>query len=112
LKELATLWDRVSALSDIRNAVCHNPYIYGWKDGKEEAGDPDFAAALRVRDGLRKKTPRPPPSVDEIDRAVPETAQIASRLYEIILKHLEQIADTKKMPNCSASTRCPQIAET
>lgn len=92
--EALTLWNRVRELSELRNAVCHNPYIYGWSGGKEE-GDPDFAATPRIKDVLKKKS-RAMPGRKEIEARVEETGRIGDQLFNLMLAYLEALAEKRE----------------
>jgi hypothetical protein len=94
-KRALHLWDRVTELSNLRNAVCHNPYMFGWTSGIEE-GEPDFTATPRMRDALRRKELKPMPNIEDVKKAVETTGEIGKELFEIVLAHLEEMAETKK----------------
>ena len=96
-KDAVKLWERVIQLSQLRNDVCHNPYVFGWTSGIE-GGDPDFRITHRTRDALRKKKRGTMPDQKEIVVGVEETGKIANRLFELILDHLKSLIKKRKNP--------------
>jgi hypothetical protein len=93
-KEAMKLWERVRVLSELRNAVCHNPYMFAWTSGKEE-GEPDVAATPLLRNALRGNDAREMPNLNEIAAGVVESGKIANQLFELILKHMDSLAEKK-----------------
>jgi hypothetical protein len=90
-EEALELWKQVRRLTELRNAVCHNPYIYGWSSGKEE-GDPDFACTPRIKEALKKKSGAMP-GRKEIEAGIEATGRIGNRLFGLILSYAEELAE-------------------
>lgn len=94
-KKAAKLWERVRDLSELRNVVCHNPYMFGWTSGVPE-GDPDFAATPLIKQTLRGKKGRAMPKFDEILAGVEETESVGNELLGVLIEYVESLIGKKQ----------------
>lgn len=85
--EALNLWRDVANLSDLRNAVCHNPYVFGDADGND-SGEPCLAFTYRTKDALRNLKKRMT-NRDDIARGRMKAEETAERLLETITALLE-----------------------
>ena len=76
-KEALELWERVQVLSELRNAVCHNPYMFGWTAGKEE-GDPDVFFTAEIKKAIQGKRSSAMPNLKKITAGIEESGRIGN----------------------------------
>jgi hypothetical protein len=77
LKERAhEAWKAASALSEIRNAVAHNPLVWGWRG--PEQGEPDFVGIPVIRKLKANKNGQVPLlDRDALSRVVDDVVRVA-----------------------------------
>jgi len=75
-------WRAASDLSEVRNAVAHNPLIWGWRGAEE--GDPDYVGipVIRKLKGARDGK-IPLISADGLKRAVDEVVKVSKAIVEL-----------------------------
>lgn len=82
-----TAWDQALEIAKIRNAIVHNPIVFGWSSGSE-VGPPDIIGVPDVGHlGAKPRVSQPVASLAEINARVNETAKLASQLFELRAKY-------------------------
>ena len=98
-QQLKTSCKKMGKLSELRNAVAHNPLVFGWND-PEESGTPDFIGIPNVKKLKRSKARSVPlTNLRELNTAIKETASLAqfleAKLDELIALSQQKLSNKR-----------------
>lgn len=79
-----SLWEEALQLAKLRNALAHNPLIFGW-ESPDETGPPDVIGIPDVAHlGSKPRVSQKITSASQLAKHINEAHRIASRLFEAI----------------------------
>lgn len=82
--EFDTAWEDALRLAAFRNAIVHNPLVFGWH-GVPEAGPPNVICVPDVGHlGAKPKITKPIASLDEINQAVNDIVRTATDIDRLL----------------------------